>query len=174
MEKILIVVDMQKDFIDGSLGTAEAVSIIQNVCDKIEKFEGKIYVTKDTHDDNYLNTNEGRNLPVVHCIRNSEGWQLDKAIEKALSTKDYEIVEKPGFGSLELPEIIRKDFPDINFEIEIVGLCTDICVVSNAIILKANFPENTIKVDSKCCAGVTPDSHEAALMTMKMCQIFVE
>lgn len=173
MEKILIVVDMQKDFIDGSLGTKEAKAIIPRVCEKIRKFEGTIYVTKDTHSDDYLNSLEGRKLPVKHCIKGSEGWQLNVDVERALVGKEYTVVEKPGFGSLLLPDLIKENVKSNDFEIEIAGLCTDICVVSNALILKAQFPENTIKADHLCCAGVTVESHRAALETMKMCQIEV-
>ena len=173
MHNILIVVDVQNDFVDGSLGTKEAVSIIPNVCSKIKNFEGDIYVTKDTHFDNYLNTSEGKKLPVEHCVKERDGWQLNEYVEGALSDKEYTIIEKNSFGSLELPDIIRQKYSNLDFQIEIVGLCTDICVVSNALILKANFPENEIKVDASCCAGVTVESHNASLLTMKMCQIDV-
>lgn len=173
MHNILIVVDVQNDFVDGSLGTKEAVSIIPNVCSKIKNFEGDIYVTKDTHFDNYLNTSEGKKLPVEHCVKERDGWQLNEDVERALSDKEYTIIEKNSFGSLELPDIIRQKYSNLEFQIEIVGLCTDICVVSNALILKANFPENEIKVDASCCAGVTVESHNASLLTMKMCQIDV-
>lgn len=173
MHNILIVVDVQNDFVDGSLGTKEAVSIIPNVCSKIKNFEGDIYVTKDTHFDNYLNTSEGKKLPVEHCVKERDGWQLNEYVERALSDKECTIIEKNSFGSLELPDIIRQKYSNLDFQIEIVGLCTDICVVSNALILKANFPENEIKVDASCCAGVTVESHNASLLTMKMCQIDV-
>ena len=165
MHNILIVVDVQNDFVDGSLGTKEAVSIIPNVCSKIKNFEGDIYVTKDTHFDNYLNTSEGKKLPVEHCVKERDGWQLNEYVEGALSDKEYTIIEKNSFGSLELPDIIRQKYSNLDFQIEIVGLCTDICVVSNALILKANFPENEIKVDASCCAGVTVESHNASLPT---------
>lgn len=173
MEKILLVVDMQKDFVDGALGTKEAKQIVPSVCKKIKDFKGKIYVTKDTHEENYLNTKEGRNLPVKHCIKGTAGWNLDKEVKKALEGKNYVEIEKTSFGSIDLPDIIKNDINFESDEIEIVGLCTDICVVSNALILKAHFPENEIKVYSDCCAGVTVESHKAALETMKMCQIDV-
>lgn len=173
MKKILIVVDMQNDFVYGTLGSDQAVSIVPNVCEKIKNHKGKIYVTKDTHYENYLSTNEGKNLPVLHCIKNSNGWQLVKDIEEALINKDYKIIEKNAFASLELPQVIKTDCSDGDFEIEIIGLCTDICVVSNAIIMKSFFPECNITVDSSCCAGVTLKSHNEALETMKMCQIKV-
>lgn len=173
MKKFLIIVDMQKDFVDGSLGTAEAQGIIQNVCEKIRGFDGEIIVTFDTHGENYLESAEGKKLPVKHCIKGTEGFELDKNVESALEGKVYTAVEKPAFGSVELPEVIRDMVQGDDFTVELVGLCTDICVVSNALIIKANFPEIEISVDSSCCAGVTPDSHNAALETMKSCQINV-
>lgn len=174
MKKFLIVVDMQKDFVDGSLGTAEAVKIVPNVVDKINSFDGEIIVTYDTHFENYMETSEGKKLPVPHCIKGTDGWALEKAVQKALNGKKYTTVEKPTFGSVELPKIIKKSAKDEAFSIELIGLCTDICVVSNALLLKANFPEAQISVDSSGCAGVTVDSHNAALQTMKMCQIDVK
>ncbi len=171
MKKILIVVDMQKDFVDGALGTAEAVAVVGNVVRKIESFSGDIIVTYDTHSENYMETSEGKHLPVPHCIKESEGWRLDAAVQSALEGKVYKTIEKPTFGSVELPEYIRATYDEAEIELELIGLCTDICVVSSALLLKANFPEIPITVDSSCCAGVTPDSHSAALTTMKMCQI---
>lgn len=174
MKKFLIVVDMQKDFIDGALGTKEAVSIVDNVAEKIKNFEGEIIVTYDTHFENYMQTNEGKSLPVPHCINGTNGWELDSRICDALKNKEYTTLEKPTFGSVKLPEIITAKSNGVGFEIELVGLCTDICVVSNALLLKASFPEVQISVDSRCCAGVTPETHTAALTTMKMCQINVK
>lgn len=171
MKSFLIVVDMQKDFVDGALGTKEAVAIVPAVADKIKNFDGEIIVTYDTHFENYMQTNEGKNLPVPHCIKDTDGWQLNSKVVAALETKNYTAVEKPTFGSVTLPEIIAKLADGENFTIELIGLCTDICVVSNALLLKANFPEVEISVDPACCAGVTPESHTAALSTMKMCQI---
>lgn len=172
MRKILLVVDMQKDFIDGSLGTKEAQEIVPRVVEKIESYPIKdIYVTKDTHEENYLETAEGKHLPVVHCIKGTSGWELDKRIEDV--TKGAVVVEKPTFGSIELMEILKAENEKEPLEIEVIGLCTDICVVSNALLLKAAMPENRICVDASCCAGVTPQSHEAALTTMQMCQIEV-
>ena len=171
MKKILIVVDMQKDFVDGALGTKEAVSIVPNVVAKINGFDGEIIVTYDTHFENYMETKEGENLPVPHCIKGTGGWQLDEKISKALEKKSYKSVEKLTFGSYELPNIVKQIADDEDFSIELVGLCTDICVVSNALLLKAHFPETQISVDAECCAGVTPETHTAALTTMKMCQI---
>lgn len=173
MKKFLVVVDMQKDFVDGSLGTAEAVAIVPNVVKKINEFDGEIFVTYDTHFDNYMDTSEGKKLPVPHCIKGTEGWKLDTQVAEALKGKEYTEVEKITFGSVDLPDMIFKAAGDEDFSIELVGLCTDICVVSNTLILKANYPEKDITVDASCCAGVTPESHDAALTTMKMCQINV-
>ena len=172
--KILIVVDMQNDFIDGALGTKEAVAIVDNVVEKINNHNGEIIVTYDTHFDNYMQTQEGKNLPVPHCIKGTDGWQLDSKVQSALNNKDYRIIEKLTFGSTELPEYIKQNYNVDDIEIELIGLCTDICVVSNALLLKANLLETKIIVDAKCCAGVTVDSHNAALTTMKMCQINVK
>lgn len=168
--KILVVVDMQKDFIDGALGTAEAVAIVPKVIEKIKEYENSdslVLYTKDTHYENYMDTREGRRLPVPHCIKGTEGHDIPAEI---LRGHDL-IIEKPTFGSVELVEYLEKvDFD----EIELIGLCTDICVVSNALLIKARFPEREVSVDSSCCAGVTPATHEAALTTMKMCQINVK
>ena len=174
MKHVLIVVDMQKDFVDGALGTAEAVEIVPNVVRKIREFDGTIFVTYDTHGPDYLQTAEGRKLPVEHCIKGTPGWQLDEQVAQALQGREYKVVEKPTFGSVELPELVESAVGPVPFTVELVGLCTDICVVSNALLLKANFPEMQIFVDADCCAGVTPESHEAALTTMKMCQINVK
>lgn len=173
MKKFLIVVDMQKDFVDGSLGTAEAVAIVPNVVKKINEFDGDIFVTYDTHFDNYLKTSEGKKLPVEHCIKGTDGWKLDAKVAEALKDKDYTEVEKITFGSVDLPDMIYKAAGEEDFSVELVGLCTDICVVSNTLLIKANYPEKDITVDASCCAGVTPESHSAALTTMKMCQINV-
>lgn len=173
MKKILIVVDMQKDFVDGALGTAEAVAIVDNVVKKIEDFDGDIIATYDTHPENYMETQEGKNLPVAHCIKGTDGWKLDAKVQAALDKKGYKSIEKPTFGSTQLIENIKANYNPDEIEIELIGLCTDICVVSNALLLKANFLETKVSVDSACCAGVTPDSHNAALTTMKMCQVNV-
>ncbi len=169
--KILIVVDMQNDFIDGTLGTAEAISILPQVQRKINLYRTlgfPILFTRDTHTQNYMDTQEGQNLPVPHCIQNTPGWEISSALEVANST----IINKPSFGSTDLAKYIRENYKDA--EIELVGLCTDICVISNALLLKAYFPENKIRVDSSCCAGVTPQSHKNALDAMQMCQIIIE
>lgn len=173
MKKILVVVDMQKDFVDGALGSKEAVAIVDGVVKKIESFAGDIIVTYDTHQENYMETQEGKNLPVPHCIKGTDGWELDGKVQAALAQKKYKAIEKPTFGSTELPEYIKANYNPDEIEIELVGLCTDICVVSNALLMKANFLETKVRVDASCCAGVTPESHKAALMTMKMCQVEV-
>ncbi len=173
MKKILIVVDMQKDFVDGALGSKEAVSIVEYVVKKIEDFQGDIIVTYDTHFENYMDTQEGKNLPVPHCIKGTNGWELDTNVQKALEKKNYHSMEKPTFGSTQLSDYIKEAYHQDEIELELIGLCTDICVVSNALLLKANFPEIKISVDANCCAGVTPESHSAALTTMKMCQIHI-
>lgn len=175
MNKILVVVDMQNDFVDGALGSKEAVAIVDNVVQKIENFDGKIFVTLDTHGNNYLETSEGKKLPVPHCIKDANGWLLNEKVMKALDGKDYKSIEKPTFGSIELVDEIGKiEYEsDEDLDITFIGLCTDICVVSNVLLTKANFPEAKITVDASCCAGVTPDAHNAALATMKSCQIDV-
>lgn len=172
MRRILVVVDMQKDFIDGALGTIEAQKIVNPVIEKMKAYKkSNIYVTRDTHSENYLDTAEGKKLPVVHCVQDTEGWKLHPEIEKL--AEPSHIIDKPSFGSMELMELLQKENEKEPLEIELAGLCTDICVVSNALLLKAAMPECTIKVDAGCCAGVTPESHQAALLTMEMCQIEV-
>lgn len=170
MRKILLVIDMQNDFIDGSLGTKEAQAIVPSVVRKIREYPPEnVYATQDTHPENYLETQEGRNLPVKHCIRGTKGWELCPQIE-GLIRKDH-IYEKPTFGSVKLAQDLWEMAGEEELEIEIVGLCTDICVVSNALMIKAFLPETEISVDPQCCAGVTPGKHEAALETMRSCQI---
>ena len=162
--KTLIVIDMQNDFVNGALGTKEAEAIVENVKNKINEYYkngNKIIFTRDTHFDDYLETNEGRFLPVKHCVKGSDGWQIVEGLE--VSNAIY--IDKPTFGYTEWCKY------DLGDEIELIGLCTDICVVSNALIIKALYPEANVTVDSNCCAGVTPETHEAALKTMKMCQI---
>lgn len=171
MSKVLVVVDMQNDFVSGSLGTKEAQEIVKPVVKKIKdrQAEGyKIFVTLDTHEVDYLNTQEGKNLPVEHCIRGSWGWQLEENVLEAV--KDSKQYEKVTFGSKELIQELAQMQPE---EIEFIGLCTDICVVSNVLGVKAWLPETPLSVDGRCCAGVTPQSHQAALDTMKSCQVMV-
>lgn len=172
MEKILVVIDMQNDFVTGSLGSKEAVEIVPKVVDKIKNFTGEVIFTRDTHQTKYMETQEGKHLPVEHCIENTKGWE----IIPQLSTFSMlsKVINKPTFGSIELAEYIYKKYEDNkDLEVELIGLCTDICVVSNALILKAAMPELKITLDSSCCAGVTSEKHEAALETMKSCQIDV-
>lgn len=166
--KLLIVVDMQNDFIDGALGTKEAVTIVGKVKKKIEVYRenaDRIIFTRDTHQENYLETSEGKNLPVKHCIEGTYGWKISKELDDA----NYPHIDKPNFGWIGWKDV---DMTEVS-EIELVGLCTDICVVSNALILKAIYPEIPVMVDAQCCAGVTPQTHKAALETMRMCQVQV-
>lgn len=170
MQKILVVVDMQNDFIDGALGTAEAVAIVPKVAEKIKSFDGTVIYTKDTHEENYMETQEGRNLPVPHCIRGTEGWQIRTELQQAGAM----VVDKPTFGSRALAEkLVEMNREEAIESITLIGLCTDICVISNAFVIKAFLPETPIIVDAACCAGVTPKSHERALEAMKVCQIAV-
>lgn len=170
MKKALIVVDMQNDFVSGSLGTKEAQAVTEQVVKKAAYYieEGlDVIFTRDTHEENYLETMEGKKLPVKHCIRGSYGWEIIDELKPYANV----IIDKPTFGSTILAEYARDKGYE---EVELIGLCTDICVVSNALLLKAHFPEMEVKVDAKCCAGVTPESHDAAVTTMKMCQITIE
>ncbi|MCI8509464.1 MAG: cysteine hydrolase [Lachnospiraceae bacterium] len=165
MKKTLIVVDMQNDFIDGTLGTSEAQAIVEKVREKIKKYQddgGEIIFTRDTHTEDYLDTNEGRHLPVKHCIVGTRGWEIADGLE----VPDAKYIDKPAFGWMGWDKYALE-------EVELVGLCTDICVISNALILKAAYPEIKVTVDAGCCAGVTPKTHQAALETMKMCQVDV-
>lgn len=164
--KYLIVVDMQNDFIDGALGTVEAQAIVPYVKTLIERFDGTVLFTRDTHFEDYMSTQEGENLPVPHCVRESEGWQIRAELD-ALRTTDA--IDKITFGSKELVVLLCDEGDAESFTL--VGLCTDICVISNAMLLKAYFPEVPITVDARGCAGVTPESHRTALEAMKMCQI---
>ena len=170
MRKILLVIDMQNDFIDGSLGTPEAQTIVDRVAEEIGKYPaGDVFATRDTHGKNYLDTQEGKNLPVVHCVQDTPGWELHPRIAAALG--DAQIIDKPSFGSVELARLMTRLALEEELEITLVGLCTDICVVSNALLIKAFLPETPVSVVADCCAGVTPESHDAALKTMAMCQV---
>ena len=166
--KILVVVDMQRDFIDGALGTPEAVAIVPYVKQVIERFDGKVFFTRDTHFANYMDTQEGKNLPVKHCIKDTPGWEIHPDLEALRKT---DAIDKLTFGSSELPKILarKENIESITF----IGLCTDICVISNAMVTKAFFPEIPLIVDARACAGVTPQRHKNALEAMKMCQIAV-
>lgn len=175
--KILVVIDMQNDFIDGSLGTPEAVQIVPKVVEKIRAWTGPVYATQDTHFPDYLETQEGQVLPVEHCIQGTHGWNLEPSVRKALTEEAARndstlYVTKTTFGSRDLAEILaeRGKTEEIE-EIQLVGLCTDICVISNALVLKAFLPDVPLAVDASCCAGVNPESHRNAIDAMKMCQI---
>ncbi|MEA4987183.1 MAG: isochorismatase family cysteine hydrolase [Anaerovorax sp.] len=171
MKELLVVIDMQKDFVDGMLGTKEAVEIVPKVVEKIKEFEKNkqdIIFTKDTHTAGYLKTQEGKRLPVEHCIKGSSGWAFEDTLQPL--AENCLVIEKPGFGSVKLAELIGER----NYEkVTLIGLCTDICVISNALLLKGHHPELSIFVDASCCAGVTPASHKNALEAMKICQITI-
>ena len=166
LAKALIVVDMQNDFVDGALGTQEAQEMLPRLVKKLEGLSSDIdvYFTQDTHAENYLETQEGKLLPVVHCVKKTHGWEIVPALQE-FAQKSKAVIEKKTFGSTRLPSLLKK-----YEEVEFVGLCTDICVISNALLLKAFYPEQKIAVDATCCAGVTPESHENALSAMRMCQ----
>lgn len=174
MKKIVVVVDVQRDFVDGALGTADAQSMVPVLLDKLWKeweLGTEFVFTMDSHEENYLDTNEGKRLPVPHCIRGTAGWELIPELQEFIQEVKKAggkaaIIEKPSFGSIGLPALVEK--ADV---IELTGLCTDICVISNAMILKAHYPEKGVQVDASCCAGVTPESHRNALEAMKACQI---
>ena len=172
MKNYLIVVDMQNDFIDGSLGTKEAEAIVGKVAEKIRGFDGEVIFTRDTHAPEYLETQEGRWLPVVHCVKESAGWRIREGLE---AIRLCTVIDKPTFGSTELGVLLaQRDLEEKIGSITVIGLCTDICVISNALLIKAFLPETPIVVDAACCAGVTPESHRNALEAMKMCQIAIE
>ena len=170
MRNILLVIDMQNDFIHGALGTPEAEAIVDRVVEKIRTYSpADIIATRDTHGENYLITQEGRNLPVPHCIQGTPGWELHPKVAAAL--EGALILDKPSFGSPDLARHLVQMAQEEELEITLVGLCTDICVVSNALLVKAALPETPLYVAADCCAGVTPESHQAALKTMAMCQV---
>lgn len=173
MRRLLVVIDMQNDFIDGSLGTKEAQAIVPSVVERIREFDGTVLFTRDTHGENYLQTAEGKKLPVEHCIKGTKGWELQEEIEALRVEKDAAVFDKGTFGSKDLAEYISESVQSAGSidSIVLCGLCTDICVISNALLLKAYMPEVPIAVDSACCAGVTVESHENALKAMAMCQI---
>ena len=172
MQDILIVVDMQNDFIDGDLGTDEAVAIVPKVADKIRNFSGRIIFTRDTHGEDYMDTQEGKNLPVPHCIKGTEGWQISPMLQELCKE---EPIDKVTFGSESLASILKEANEENPIgSITLIGLCTDICVISNALLIKAFLPEVPMVVDASCCAGVTPESHRNALAAMKTCQINIE
>lgn len=177
LKKVLIVVDMQKDFINGALGTKEAQAIVQNVINKIKEYRAmgyEIIFTRDTHNENYMNTQEGKKLPVPHCYEGTEGWEINGEIKLVQADTD-KVFDKPTFGSIELMNYLVKmndeTGEEAGIEVTLIGLCTDICVISNAIIIKAAMPEISVNIIADCCAGVTPETHNNALEAMKMCQI---
>lgn len=173
-KNVLIVVDMQKDFVDGSLGTKEAIAIVDAVVKKVNEFDGEVIFTRDTHYGNYMDSQEGKYLPVVHCVKDTAGWEIVPELDVIRNAKNMQCYDKPTFGCTELAEDLKKSYENGEIEsVELVGLCTDICVVSNALLIKAFMPELPVSVDSACCAGVTPAKHEAALETMRSCQIQV-
>lgn len=170
--KVLIVVDMQNDFIDGALGTKEAQEIVPKVAERIKSFDGRVIATRDTHEENYLDTQEGKKLPVKHCIRGTAGWEIHPEIQELIRELP---MDKLTFGCLDLGNALQKydEWQEKIESVTLIGLCTDICVISNAMIVKAALPEARIIVDASCCAGVTPESHKQALEAMKVCQIEV-
>ena len=168
MKKLLIVVDMQNDFVSGVLGTKEAVAIVPSVASLVKDFDGDIFFTRDTHHDNYLDTAEGRKLPVVHCIEGSEGWEIIPELIPLVEEKNARVFDKPTFGSIELVNVLKNSSYS---EIYLCGVCTGICVISNAMLAKAAVYETPVKVVEQCCACVTPDSHKTAIEAMKTCQI---
>lgn len=171
--EILVVIDMQNDFIDGVLGTPEAQAILQKVEARVKQFQGPVFFTRDTHGEDYLTTQEGKHLPVPHCIQGTPGWEIADCLQPYIQQPPY---DKPTFGGKELAHHLEKiigNTPEGEVTITLIGLCTDICVLSNAILLKPAFPEALIQVDGSCCAGVTPESHQNALSVMATCQIQV-
>lgn len=173
-KKILIVVDVQNDFVDGALGTKEAQAMLPSLVEKIKGFDGEIIFTQDTHTPDYANTQEGKLLPVAHCIEGTDGWEVAKAVKDAAKGKTVRCYKKPIFGSIALLNDLMSEYEKGEIEsIELVGICTDICVVSNALMLKSGLSEVPIYVDALCCAGVSPKKHKAALEVMKSCQIRV-
>ena len=173
MKKLLLVIDMQNDFIDGSLGTKEAQKILPAVIEKVREFDGDVIFTRDTHFENYMETQEGRRLPVPHCIKGTAGWELAPELERLRAKRNAPVFDKLTFGCKELPVYLAESYPEGLESAELIGVCTDICVISNALLLKAFFPELPVSVTASLCAGVTPESHENALKAMKMCQIEV-
>lgn len=176
MKQVLVVVDMQNDFIDGALGTKEAQEIVPKVCEKIRDFQGDIYGTLDTHTEDYMSTQEGENLPVPHCILGEEGWSLNQEVMDAIAQSQgtvHDFYRKDTFGSKKLARVFEEAYKGQEVEVTFIGLCTDICVISNAMCIKAVLPEARLIVDATCCAGVTPESHNNALEVMKVCQIQV-
>lgn len=177
MSELLVVIDMQNDFITGALGTEEAKAVVPKVCEKIEGWKDDIILTRDTHHDNYMDTAEGKMLPVPHCLEGTDGWQINEDVNQSYekmvgmcSGHFFSIVDKPTFGSMDLPKVIELKGKKYD-RIVLCGVCTDICVISNAMICRAAYPEAVIEVDASCCAGVCPQSHKTALEAMAPCNI---
>lgn len=172
MKRALIVIDMQNDFVSGALGTPEAMAILPRVCKKVESFDGDLFATMDTHHEDYLTTSEGKHLPIPHCIKHTKGWEYPETLDRILKAKGCTFIEKNTFGSTDLPHFLEnRGYADEDSHICMIGICTDICVVSNAMIIKAAFPKAEITVDAACCAGTTPQNHMSALDVMACCQI---
>ncbi len=171
-KRILIVVDVQNDFVSGTLGTKEAQDMLPNLINKIKNFKGEIILTQDSHTDTYLETQEGKMLPVKHCIVGTNGWQFASELEAIREKEEYRVYQKNTFGSTDLANDLKKENLEKPIEyVELVGLCTDICIVTNALMIKAYLPEVPIYVDTNCCAGVSKENHFAALKVMESCQI---
>lgn len=174
-DRYLIVIDMQNDFVTGALGTREAETAAENTIQKIKQFQGEILFTQDTHEENYLDTQERKMLPVKHCIRGTAGWKLISELEAFQKETNHLVFEKNTFGSVALAQFLLEKYREKSIEsIELAGLCTDICVISNALLVKAYMPELPVIVDTACCAGVSPEKHHAALQTMESCQIILK
>ena len=164
MKRLLIVIDMQNDFISGALKNPDAEAIVDKIAKAVAEFDGDIIATRDTHAEDYLTTSEGKYLPVPHCIQGTQGWEIASSIAKALAAKNAKIIDKPTFGYLAWDGLSGYD------EAILTGTCTDICVVSNALVLKAKYPDLRLKVNAALCAGTSKENHEAALKVMACCQ----
>lgn len=173
--KYLVVIDIQNDFVSGALKNDDALPVVAGAAEKIRSFAGKVIFTRDTHGEDYLSSQEGKFLPVPHCIRGTDGWQIVSGLDTIRKELDCPVIDKPSFGSMELAEFFREENKKEPVEsIELIGLDTDICVISNALILKAALPEVPVLVDAALCAGTTPENHQNALNAMKICQICVK
>lgn len=170
----LIVIDVQNDFVTGTLGTQEACRMLPHLMEKVKEFQGIIFMTQDSHSENYLETQEGQKLPVPHCITGTKGWRFTEELEEIQKEKQIKVYQKPCFGSTQLVEDLVRLYEEGELQsVELAGICTDICVVSNALMIKSRMPELPLFVDAACCAGVTPQKHEAALEVMESCQITI-
>ncbi len=174
MRKILIVIDMQNDFISGSLGSEAARCIVPSAVEVIKNFEGEVFATLDTHGTDYFSTLEGKRLPMAHCIKGTNGWEIETSVAETLRVKGARLIEKRTFGSVDLPAAIAGMAGGVDLDITLLGLDTDICVVSNALSLRMHYPDARIRVPAACCAGSSPEAHDAALAVMRSCQIDIE